>query len=256
MNTATATPSGDLAQELIRIYDNCSRLNRAYPNLLLPDEGDHAVVSCTYTPSAILGFVASRSEMFCLAGSEASAWSFRIQSADRFENPDIKWRETVKSLICGALFAPGILCTSNTQGVSPFVWLNEPSAEARQGARSAAHPRMLGIMSSAAADALTTEEHLATVPAEVERFCADNGLIGHLKSGILLARKHFSGECQIRLYVDTDPEDGDEYVVLEVNSSRDPAVDLESQVHYLEEWSASVGWPASRMILLDVRSTD
>ena len=95
-----------------------------------------------------------------------------------------------------------------------------------------------------------------TVTLEVERFCAANELTEHLKSGIQLARKHFSAECQIRLYVDTDPEDGDEYVVLEVNSSRDPAVDSEAHVHYLEEWSASVRWPASRMILLDVRSTD
>jgi hypothetical protein len=133
------------------------------------------------------------------------------------------------------------------------VRLNEPSDEAGDGGRVGAHPRILGINSLAAA---AIEERLATVPAEVETFCANNGLIEHLKRGIRLARKHFSAECQIRLYVDTDPEDGDEYVVLEVNSSRDPEVDSESHVQYLEEWSASVKWPASRMILLDVKSTD
>jgi hypothetical protein len=51
-----------------------------------------------------------------------------------------------------------------------------------------------------------------------------------------------------------DVEDDDEYVVLDVTSSGDQNTDLESYFKYIEEWSSSVVWPASRMILLDLKT--
>ncbi len=73
---------------------------------------------------------------------------------------------------------------------------------------------------------------------------------------VALVRKRFPSDGQIQLYLETDPEKGDQYVVLELSSARNPASDSESQMRYLEEWSSSTKWPASRMILLDVRSVD
>jgi hypothetical protein len=94
----------------------------------------------------------------------------------------------------------------------------------------------------------------ATVTDEALEFCISGGIRGDLKRGIELARKHFSANPRIRVYLESDPEDADDYAVLEVSSSGDSAVDLESYFKYMEEWSSSTKWPASRMILLDVRS--
>ena len=96
----------------------------------------------------------------------------------------------------------------------------------------------------------------ATVTHEALGFCVSGGILGDLKRGIELAREHFSADSRIRVYLETDPEDADEYAVIEVISSRDPAIDSESYFRYLEEWSLSTKWPASRMILLDLKRTD
>jgi hypothetical protein len=169
----------------------------------------------------------------------------------------------------GALVGPAILNTSNAQAVFLVETLGSLPAFGRQGDRTEASARFFGSVYTDAASAIqaggyvrlssaagraTVEEAPVPITLEVERFCAENKLTEHLKSGIVLARKYFSPGCQIRVYLDTDPEDGDEYVVLEVSSARDPAIDVESYFKYSEEWSALVEWPSSRMILLDLKA--
>jgi hypothetical protein len=146
--------------------------------------------------------------------------------------------------------------------------LDEPRGDARLGDREHARAQFLDASATGGGGAVQSRDlaplftnaetssgdAAILVPLEVERFCAANKLLEHLKSAVALARKHFSSDCQIRLYVDADPEDGDEYVVLEVASARDPAIDSDAHIRYLEEWSSATQWPASRMILLDLRS--
>ena len=95
----------------------------------------------------------------------------------------------------------------------------------------------------------------ARATAETLEFCGRKRIVHWLTKGIELARTHFSAESKIRIFLETDPEDSDEYVILEVSSSRDPSLDLESYFKYAEDWSASVEWPASRLILLDLKTT-
>jgi hypothetical protein len=92
----------------------------------------------------------------------------------------------------------------------------------------------------------------AIVSPETLEFCAANKILNDFVVGIKLARKHFSLNATIRAYLDNDPEDLDEYVVLELIAAIEPAPYLESYFNYTEEWSKSVTWPASRMILLDL----
>jgi hypothetical protein len=95
----------------------------------------------------------------------------------------------------------------------------------------------------------------ATVTLEALQFCGTNKLVRHLTDGITMARKHFSSMAAIEAYLESDPEDGDQYVVLKVRSPRAPNVDLESYLRYSEEWSDSVPWPASRLIILNFNSS-
>ncbi len=80
------------------------------------------------------------------------------------------------------------------------------------------------------------------------------GIGQHLARAIEAARRHFADIASLRVYLDQDPEDLDEYVIVEVNSNGDPTADTESYFRYAEEWSASVDWPASRMISLDLNT--
>jgi hypothetical protein len=94
----------------------------------------------------------------------------------------------------------------------------------------------------------------ATVTLESLQFCGTHGLMGHLSEGIKMARKYFSSMADIEARLEFDLEDHDQYVVLLVNSPRDASIDLEAYLKYCEDWSASVAWPMSRMILLDFNS--
>ena len=58
------------------------------------------------------------------------------------------------------------------------------------------------------------------VSADALTFCTERRIVQHLVTGINLARRHFSADAGIRVYLEHDPEDLDEYVVLKVNSSR------------------------------------
>jgi hypothetical protein len=109
--------------------------------------------------------------------------------------------------------------------------------------------------SVSAADPSKTEFEGATVTLAVLQFCGANKLVRHLTDGITMARKHLSRMASVNAHLESDPEDGDQYVVLKVASPRAPNVDLESYLRYSEEWSDSVPWPASRLIILDFNSS-
>jgi hypothetical protein len=93
------------------------------------------------------------------------------------------------------------------------------------------------------------------VPSDVLEFCVQNVLVGALSVGLSLAQRHFAADSIIRLYLERDPEEHDDYVMLEVNSARASEEDLKSQLKFSEDWSAAVEWPESRLILLDVVSS-
>jgi hypothetical protein len=91
--------------------------------------------------------------------------------------------------------------------------------------------------------------------AETLGFCARNKIVSCLEQAIELVRTCFSPDRTMRVFLQNDPEDGDEYAVLEVDPSGDSDADLNSFLMYADEWSGMVDWPASRMILLDLRAT-
>jgi hypothetical protein len=92
----------------------------------------------------------------------------------------------------------------------------------------------------------------ARVSLEALEFCAKNRIVPDLALGIDLVRRLFIRVSELRAYLQRDPEELDEYVVLEVNSNQESSEDLRSYLKYSETWSDSVKWPASRLIILDV----
>ncbi len=92
----------------------------------------------------------------------------------------------------------------------------------------------------------------AWVSSYALELCAKKKMIPTLTLSIELVRKWFPMDYRLRAYLESDPEDLDQYVVLEVTSHGDPAVDLVSHAKFTEDWSESVRWPISGMILLDL----
>jgi hypothetical protein len=82
-------------------------------------------------------------------------------------------------------------------------------------------------------------------------FCVRNNLLPRLETAIKLARRHFSAVATMSLCLEQDPENSDEYLVLELRSNGVPEADLESYFRYVDEWSEMAEWPVSRMIRLD-----
>ena len=91
------------------------------------------------------------------------------------------------------------------------------------------------------------------VSVEALNFCARNKIVHILEEGIELVRTFFSPNAKMRVTLGRDPEDLDEYAVIELGSSGDPEADLEAYFKYADEWSKMVEWPASRMVLLDLK---
>lgn len=90
------------------------------------------------------------------------------------------------------------------------------------------------------------------IPPDVQGFVLRQGIERHLESGIEAALRHFANRSSLRIYLDHDPDTSEDYVVIEVNSSGDLDSDMQCHIKYSDEWSSSVEWPASRMILLDL----
>ncbi len=90
------------------------------------------------------------------------------------------------------------------------------------------------------------------IPPDVYEFILRRGIERHLESGIEAAIRHFANRSSLRVYLDHDPDTLEDYVVIEVNSSGDLESDIRTHINYSDEWSSSVEWPASRMILLDL----
>src|SRR5262245_30156470 len=86
------------------------------------------------------------------------------------------------------------------------------------------------------------------ISSATREFAGRLGIEKPLALAIEMAHRYFVRIESMRAYVDRDPDDGEEYIVLEVNSHGDPGDDTRSYGNYLDEWSASVDWPASQMI--------
>jgi hypothetical protein len=95
----------------------------------------------------------------------------------------------------------------------------------------------------------------ARVSLNALEFCAEHRIVRDLTFGLERARHWFLNASNMRAYLERDPEDLDEYVVLEVTSTGESAADLDAYSKFSEDWSKSVEWPASRMILLDLISS-
>lgn len=90
------------------------------------------------------------------------------------------------------------------------------------------------------------------IPSDVVNFVGRAGIDTDLAKAIDAARRHFRGMTSLRVYLDRDPDDSEEYVVIKANSLGNPDDDTQAFMDYLDEWSASVEWPASQMIRLDL----
>jgi hypothetical protein len=92
------------------------------------------------------------------------------------------------------------------------------------------------------------------VTNEALSFCARNKIVPYLEQAIGLVRMSFSPDRQMSVSLGSDPDESDEFAILEVDASGDFDADMRSYSMFADEWSATVEWPTSRMILLDLRT--
>ena len=89
-------------------------------------------------------------------------------------------------------------------------------------------------------------------PGDAREFADRLGIRKQLDQAIAAARRLFASLSSLRVYLDWDPEDADEYIVVDAISTGDPDEDTQAYMNYLDEWSAATEWPASQMIRLDL----
>src|SRR5260370_28655408 len=91
---------------------------------------------------------------------------------------------------------------------------------------------------------------LAPRSDEVIEFCQSHAIEGYLAKAEELATRLFPQVVRISVELEEDPEDGDQYLVLEVLANGDEDECFNAHKSYLSLWANSVGWPEVRMIRL------
>ncbi len=85
---------------------------------------------------------------------------------------------------------------------------------------------------------------------EVMAFCQRHALESDLAKAEELAMRLFPHVVRIVIELEEDPEDGDQYLVLEVLAKGDEDECFNAHKNYLSDWANSVGWPEVRLIRL------
>jgi hypothetical protein len=85
---------------------------------------------------------------------------------------------------------------------------------------------------------------------EVIEFCQRHAIESCLAKAEELARRLFPHIEKISVELEEDPEDGDQYLVLDVLANGNEDECFNAHKSYLSIWANSVGWPEVRLIRL------
>jgi hypothetical protein len=85
---------------------------------------------------------------------------------------------------------------------------------------------------------------------EVIEFCRRHAIERYLAKAEELAARLFPQVVRIGVELEQDPEDGDQYLVLEVLANGEEDECFNAHKSYLSTWANSVGWPEVRLIRL------
>ena len=84
----------------------------------------------------------------------------------------------------------------------------------------------------------------------IRAFCQRHELMHHLATAIELARQCFTMVGDPMVQLEQDPEDGEEYLVLDVRCRGDESECIRAHKSYLKSWASSTPWPAVHLIRL------
>ncbi len=101
---------------------------------------------------------------------------------------------------------------------------------------------------------MSTDQQLTRIELpmsdDVRVFCKHHAITADLEKAVELARDCFSIVGTPAARFEQDPEEGDSYVVLEVQVQGDENECAESHMRYMSTWANSVGWPEVHFIRL------
>jgi hypothetical protein len=96
--------------------------------------------------------------------------------------------------------------------------------------------------------ALTVEE--IPLSEEVREFCEHHALFGHLAKAMELARQCFTTVGEPVVVFEQDPDNGEEYLVLEIQVPGDVSERVESRFRFAGAWTQFADLPEVRLIRL------
>lgn len=85
---------------------------------------------------------------------------------------------------------------------------------------------------------------------EILDFCVEYNLCGYIDFSIDLIKRCFPSVKEVRLQLEQDPEEGDEWVVIDFEITAEVEEVLERYDYYTELWVDAVPWPERDMIRL------
>ncbi|MGP0064769.1 MAG: hypothetical protein ACLQGP_14370 [Isosphaeraceae bacterium] len=101
--------------------------------------------------------------------------------------------------------------------------------------------------------ALTIEE--TPLSDEVRAFCERHALFGHLAKALELARQYFTIIGEPVIQWDQDPENDDEYLIIEIQALGSVSEVVEAHGRYIRAWLKFATLPEIRLIRLIPRSS-
>ena len=100
---------------------------------------------------------------------------------------------------------------------------------------------------------LQSESALASLPADVERFCVRQGLIAHLSVALDLVERCFRYNQEPTLQTEQDPETGEEWVTIGITVGADAPEFIDRYDQYTSEIVVRIPWPQRDKIRLSYR---
>ncbi len=87
-----------------------------------------------------------------------------------------------------------------------------------------------------------------TLSEEVREFCERHELFGHLAKALDLARQHFTIVGEPVIAYEQDPDNGEEYLMLEIQARGSVSEVVETHSRYTRDWLQFADLPEGRLI--------
>lgn len=94
----------------------------------------------------------------------------------------------------------------------------------------------------------------APAPADMTRFSEAHHLHDHARTAVALARRCFPKSHHLVFQLKRDPENGEEWLSLNLTVHSPPAEALEHYRRFVDEWVDLVPWPARNQIRLSYQT--